>query len=198
MNIQSTPVVRRATQSDAAELATLINIAGEGIPNWLWTQSCVEGQTPLDVGTERAKRSTVGFSYSNALIAQEQTRILGMVLSYAISHAPEEDPDTLPDPIAPFVALEKRSVGTWYVNALAVFSDNRGIGTGTRLMSAAETAAIENGFATMSIQVYEQNTGAVRLYRRLGYALVAQAAVRKHPSPPFYTGNVLLLKKSLG
>ncbi|WP_424968498.1 GNAT family N-acetyltransferase [Dinoroseobacter sp. S375] len=191
------PLIRPAVPDDAPALAQLIDIAGEGIPNWLWTRACTEGQTPLEIGTERAKRPAGGFSYTNALVADADGAPLGMVLSYPITEPPEEDPEDLPAPIAPFVALEKHSVGTWYINALAVFEAARGTGLGTRLLHAAEGLAKARGLPAMSIQVYGQNTGAVRLYERMGYSFVASEPVRLHPSPPYYTGDVLLLKKPL-
>jgi ribosomal protein S18 acetylase RimI-like enzyme len=183
--------------TDAKDLASLINLAGEGIPHWLWTRACIEGQTPLEVGIERAKRKTGGFSYKHALIAERNGQPKGMVLSYAIDEAPSENLDDLPAPIAPFVALEKLSVGTWYINALAVFGEAQGQGIGSRLLMAAEDLARSAGFTEMSIQVYGQNIGAVRLYERHGYKFAASEPVRQHPCPPYYTGEVLLLKKSL-
>lgn len=197
MNLQSIPNVRQAEAGDAADLAKLIDIAGEGIPAWLWGQSCGAGQTPLDVGTERARREVGGFSYKNALVAEKNGATLGMVLSYPINEAPTSDPNELPAPIAPFVELEAQSVGTWYINALAVFAGARGAGLGTRLLTAAEDQAAAAGYRQMSIQVYGQNSGAFRLYQRLGYGLAERAAVRLHPCQPYYTGDVLLLLKSL-
>ena len=197
MNAYSATQIRAAWRSDARQLAQLIDIAGEGIPSWLWTRACVEGQTPLEVGTERARRNSGGFSYTNALVAEHSGAVAGMVLSYAITAAPDEDPDTLPEPIAPFVALEKLSVNTWYINALAVFADHRNRKLGTQLMAAAEQQALSNGYDQMSIQVYGQNSGALRLYQSLGYRLAASDPVRHHPAPPYYTGDVLLLKKAL-
>jgi len=197
MNVQTTLSIRQAERSDAEGLAKLINLAGEGIPNWLWTRACTEGQTPLEVGMERAKRETGGFSYTNALIAEQHGVPMGMVLSYAITEAPTENPDDLPAPIAPFVALEKLSVDTWFINALAVFAKGQNQGIGSKLLAAAENQARTNGFGKMSIQVYAQNTGAVRLYERLGYHRDASEPVRLHPTPPYYTGDVLLLMKSI-
>ena len=196
MNMRSSLAIRRADPTDAESLAKLINLAGEGIPNWLWTRACVEGQTPLEIGIERAKRRTGGFSYTNALVAEPNGYPMGMVLSYPITEAPTENPDDLPAPIAPFVALEKLSIGTWFINALAVFAEGQNQGIGSQLLAAAEDQARAVGFHKMSIQVYAQNTGAVRLYERLGYARAASDPVRLHPSPPYYTGDVLLLMKS--
>lgn len=197
MNSHTPHLIRQAAKSDAEILAKLIDIAGEGIPSWLWTRACVEGQTPLEIGIERASRSSGGFSYTNALVADDNGDAMGMVLSYAITEAPQDDPNDLLDPIAPFVALEKLSVDTWYINALAVFAKGRNQGIGSLLMAAAEDQARKYGFDEMSIQVYGQNTGAVRLYEKLGYGFVASEPVRLHPSPPYYTGDVLLLKKPI-
>lgn len=197
MNTQTTDFIRQAETSDAESLAKLINLAGEGIPNWLWTRACVEGQTPLEIGIERAKRKSGGFSYRNALVAEAGGNPIGMVLSYPITEAPTEKPDDLPAPIAPFVALENLSVNTWFINALAVFAEGQNQGVGSQLLAAAEHLARSNGFNKMSIQVYAQNIGAVRLYARRGYRQVASDPVRLHPSPPYYTGDVLLLMKSL-
>ena len=197
MNMQTAPLIRQAEASDAESLAKLINLAGEGIPNWLWTRACVEGQTPLEIGIQRAKRKTGGFSYTNALVAAPHGNPIGMVLSYAITEAPNENPDDLPAPIAPFVALEKLSVNTWFINALAVYDDAQNQGIGTQLLAAAEDLARRDSLTEMSIQVYSQNTRAVLLYERNGYNLAASEPVRQHPCPPYYTGDVLLLRKSL-
>lgn len=156
MTLHSIPAIRPATSSDAPSLAKLIDMAGEGIPRWLWSQSCNDGQDPLEIGEDRARRTQGGFSFRNALIAQGQTRLLGMVLSYPIEEAPDADIDNLPAPIAPFVELEAQAVGTWYINALAVFLSGRGAGVGSALMHAAEEAARQAGYSKMSVQVFRR------------------------------------------
>lgn len=189
--------IRPANATDGLDLAKLIDIAGEGIPNWLWSKSSDEKNSPLDIGTERARRTSGGFSFTNAHVIQHGNKIAGMLLGYPIREAPDDNVDELPAPIAPFVELEKHSVDTWYVNALAVFAAYRGLGFGSALMAQAEQEARNTGLPRMSIQVYGQNHGAVRLYKRLGYQEVESAAVRHHPCQPYYTGNVLLLMKDL-
>ncbi|WP_298837320.1 GNAT family N-acetyltransferase [uncultured Roseobacter sp.] len=189
--------LRDATADDALLLAKLIDIAGEGIPSWLWQQSATVEETFLDVGAARARRTTGGFSFSNAVVALRGEQPVGMVLSYPIDAAPGDDPDDLPAPVAPFVALEIRSVGTWYINALAVLPGYRSCGAGTVLMRHSEKLARAAGYEKMSIQVYGQNTGAVRLYTRLGYTQISAAPVRLHPCQPYYTGDVLLLTKDI-
>ncbi|MEM8775689.1 MAG: GNAT family N-acetyltransferase [Pseudomonadota bacterium] len=197
MTYQEQTYIRKAEPEDARDLAQLIDIAGEGIPSWLWAQSSTSEKTPLDVGAERARREEGGFSYRNALLAVSGVRPLGMVLSYPIEKMSTEDPKDLPKPIVPFVELETLSVGTWYVNALAVFAGVRSNGVGSRLLKAAENLAIEAAYKSMSIQVYSQNTGAVQLYERLGFKETARSKVRDHPCQPYYNEDVLLLIKNL-
>ena len=197
MNIQSPISLRQAGATDARDLAKLIDIAGEGIPAWLWGQNCIDGQTPLDVGEERAMRPSGGFSFSNALVAEKCGKVTGMLLSYLIKEAPTDDPKDIPAPIAPFIELEAQSAGTWYINALAVFAGARGNGIGSMLLAAAEAQAAAANCQMMSIQVYSQNTEALRLYEGTGYEIAARAKVLFHPCQPYYTAEVLLLFKSL-
>ncbi|MEM7721338.1 MAG: GNAT family N-acetyltransferase [Pseudomonadota bacterium] len=187
--------LRPARHEDGEDLARLIDIAGEGIPSWLWAQSAEGVQTPLEVGTARARREQGGFSYKNAIVAERDGHVLGMLLSYPITSTDESASVDLPAPIVPFVALEAKSVGIWYINALAVRAGSRGFGIGMTLLANAEKQARDAGFDAVSIQVYAQNTGAVRLYRRLGFEVAASAPVLSHPCQPYYTGDVLLLLK---
>ena len=188
-------IIRAARPDDAEDLARLIDIAGEGIPAWLWAKSAEGGQSPLAIGINRAQRETGGFSYKNAVIAEHADGVRGMVLSYPIDASTDGNLDKLPPPIVPFVALEAQSVGTWYVNALAVRAGAQGCGIGTALMNSAERQAADAGYSRLSIQVYSQNTGAVRLYHRLGFKTVSRSPVLLHPCQPYYTGDVLLLLK---
>ena len=57
------------------------------------------------------------------------------------------------------------------VDSIAVNSASRGTGTGTSLMLKAEEKARSLGKRNMSLHVVGENTGAVRLYQRLGYTI---------------------------
>ena len=200
MGLSTEPIIRPASPSDGRALAKLIDIAGEGIPSWLWTSMARPGQSALDVGEERAKRESGGFSYRHAQVAETSPDVAGMMLGYVIDEPSADDRAAvrdLPEPIRPFIELEHQAIGTFYVNALAVFPGRRGAGIGTMLLHAAEEQAEGQCASTMSIMVYAQNTGAVGLYRRLGYRAVAARPVLLHPCQPYYDGDVLLLTKEL-
>ncbi len=56
---------------------------------------------------------------------------------------------------------------------LAVAAAHRGVGIGTALVVAACRAAIEDGFAEMTLKTETYRTGAIALYVRLGFTIVA-------------------------
>ncbi|MAZ18267.1 MAG: GNAT family N-acetyltransferase [Ahrensia sp.] len=200
MTLHSPIALREATPADAPALARLIDIAGEGIPAWLWSQMATEGRSPIEVGEERARRETGGFSWRNALVAERDGKVAAMMLGYPIgepSEAERAQVSDLPAPVRPFVELEHRAADSFYVNALATLPGRRGFGLGAALMQAAEAKAKAQGISRMSIQVYEQNTGAVRLYERLGYSHAETRPVLSHPCQPYYDGRVLLLLKDI-
>jgi ribosomal protein S18 acetylase RimI-like enzyme len=173
---------RTATPADARLLATLVDLAGEGIPAFLWGQQAVPGQTPLDIGMQRAARAEGGFSYKKAWIAEVGGRAAGMLLGYPQPDPYETGPlDDLPPVVRPLVELEALSPGSWYVNAVAVLPDHRGAGVGSRLMALAKTSAGSAGCRDLSLIVAEDNRGAVALYRRLGYAEAARRQVVTYP-----------------
>jgi hypothetical protein len=65
-----TPTFRPARKSDAAALAVLVDIAGEGMPVYMWSTLAAPGQSLLELGRERAARETGGFSYRNSIVAE--------------------------------------------------------------------------------------------------------------------------------
>jgi ribosomal protein S18 acetylase RimI-like enzyme len=199
MALSETVAVREATTDDAELLARLIDLAGEGMPAWVWSRMAEPGQAPLEIGAARARRETGGFSYRSALVAERDRRPVGMVLGYVVE--PPSDADraglpSLPPPIRPLIELEHASAGSFYVNALAVLPGERSRGTGRRLLDAAEERARALGARAMSIQVFSANQGAFRLYTRDGYR-TADSRPMLHPVRPRDGEEVLLLVKDL-
>lgn len=172
--------VRDAARSDCAELAQLINLAGEGLPLFLWRQMAGAGDDPWEIGRERAARDCGGFSYRNSLIAEVDGKIAGALVGYPVADEPEPvDPANTPPMFVPLVELENLAAGTWYVNAVAAFPEARGHGLGSELMRWAERRAADLGLRGVSLIVSDANHGARRLYERLGYAATASRPMVK-------------------
>ena len=70
----------------------------------------------------------------------------------------------------PLQELENLAPGTWYVNVLAAYPEERGKGHGTALLGVAEQLAADAGRRGLSIIVSDTNTGARRLYERAAIA----------------------------
>lgn len=191
------PPLRRATKENGLALAELVDIAGDGIPSHLWSGSAKAGQSPVEVGVERVSHETANFSYRNAVVAEVEGKVAAMMLAYRL---PDEQDDVnledLPDLIRPLVQLELEVPGSFYINALAAYPEYRGLGFGTKLLEAVHTLASEAGCETLSLEVFERNEGAVRLYERHGYKEAARLPTVPHPSFP-YEGDVVLMTRSV-
>ena len=195
----SSPLYRDARRDDARVLAQLIEIAGEGIPTYLWAQQAKPGQDPVDVGAERAARDDANFSYRNAVVAQAEGQVVGMLLAYPLPTPGLEDLAELPaipELLRPLVELEYQVPGSYYINALAVFAAFRGSGIGAALLALAESRAGAAGCETLSVQVFAENEGAFRLYRRCGYDVVDRRPIVAHECYPYST-EVLLMTRAV-
>jgi ribosomal protein S18 acetylase RimI-like enzyme len=84
--------------------------------------------------------------------------------------------------------------GTWYVNVLAVLPEYRSAGLGTALLEFAEKTAKKLGHHGLSVIVADSNTGARRLYERLGYREQARRKMVKEDWVNDGTEWVLLTK----
>ena len=78
-------------------------------------------------------------------------------------------------------------------DGVALFPEARGKGAGSQFMQLAEQQARKNKLNKLSLIAFEQNTGAKRLYERLGY----REAIYPHPLIHF-TGDAILMVRETG
>jgi ribosomal protein S18 acetylase RimI-like enzyme len=189
--------LRRARQSDARHLAALIEIAGDGIPGYLWMQIARCGEMPLDVGERRVARDEGGFSYCHATVAEFADQVVGMILAYRLPDIGDEDWSAvadLPEFLRPFVELEFEVPGSFYINAFAVHEPFRSRGIGARLLRKAEGQAIEAGCRQMSVQHFLRNSRAGAFYRRHGFKMAGERLLVPHPAHPMEDRSILMIR----
>ncbi|MBD0267285.1 MAG: GNAT family N-acetyltransferase [Cyanobacteria bacterium Co-bin8] len=193
-----TTTYRPARVEDCFTIARLFQIAADGVVDYLWStlQADYPGLTPLEIGAQRFANPDSNCSYRNCVMAERETEIVGMMMTFAIAEpdeapqAPSTETDSeIPDVMAPY-ALEK--AGTWYICALAVFPEFRGQGIGSGLLALAHRQAREQGFEELSLLCFEQNMGAKQLYERCGFKTIDRTPVVPHPLI-HHTGDLLLM-----
>lgn len=150
-------------------MAELVNIAGDGLPLYLWARFARPGQSAWDVGLERARTGTGGFAYRNTIVREEAGKVAACLIGYALSEHPEPAGDSVPPILVPLLELENLVPGTWYINVLATYPDHRGKGFGSALLEVAEALARECQCRGLSLITSDDNTGARRLYERHGF-----------------------------
>ena len=189
--------INNATCEDAAELAYLINLAGEGIPEFLWQGMIEDTESPLEVGAKRAAREEGGFSYRNAKVIRQDGKVAGMIISYQLDDPYETgELSEYPDVVRPLIELEAQAPGSWYINAIATSEQHRGMGIASTLLEDAEQQARAQGVSSMSIIVASENPTAKTLYLNQGYQLQTSRPVVKYPNC-IHGGDWELLTKNL-
>lgn len=168
--------VRPATRADAADLARLVDLAGEGMPRYLWAAMAAPGEDVWAFGAGRAARDEGAFSWRNAVMAEIGGAVAGALVAYRISGTPVVL-DDLPPMFRPLQELENRAPSTHYVNVLATYPAFRRRGVGTRLLEAARAQA--EGAPGLSLIVADGNVEARRLYEAAGFAVRARAPIVK-------------------
>ncbi|WP_232209240.1 GNAT family N-acetyltransferase [Alkalilimnicola ehrlichii MLHE-1] len=189
--------VRNAKAEDAPKLAELMNLAGEGIPAYLWGRMAGPGEDALAFGARRVARTEGGFSYTNTYVAEYDGAMAGMLLGYRLPDPYEAGPlDEIPVVVRPLIELEALVPGSWYINAVATDTAYRGQGVGRRLMDWAEHLAAASGAGVLSLIVAEENARARRLYEKLGYQAIARRQIVPFPRCA-HTGDWVLMTKEI-
>jgi ribosomal protein S18 acetylase RimI-like enzyme len=183
---------RAATREDSRRIAELFSISSDGVVDYVWSTLAPEypGLEPIEIGALRYAREDNNFSYTNCVVAEREGEVIGQLCAYPIE-ATTEEPDGPVDPVLePYDRLE--IPGTLYISSLSVLDEFRGMGLGTKMLSIARDQARERGLDALSLIVFEQNTGALRLYQREGFREVDRVPVVPHPLI-YHTGDALLM-----
>ena len=87
---------------------------------------------------------------------------------------------------------ELSAPGTYYIHALSVYPEFTRQGIGSTLLALARELAIERNITELSLFVFEQNVGAVSLYKNHGYRVAGRRPIIPHPKI-IYSGEILLM-----
>ena len=115
------------------------------------------------------------FSYQNIQVAERNSEVVGLVLSFGGRDEPRLNTAT-------GIGLEQEAQDDeWYVDALAVFSNWGRKGIGKALLYSAEQQARQHHYPKMALNVAEGNQEAFDLYTYLGYVVTKQTLLYQRP-----------------
>lgn len=164
------------------------------MPELIWADMAAPGQTVTDVGLARAAREEGAFSYRNAHLLVENGHVNAGIVGYPLPEEPAPIGPDVPAAFVPLQELENLAPGHWYVNVLATVPERRGAGLGSALLADAQDRAFKAGHKGLAIIAFASNPGAVRLYKRHGYAETARRVVDMPGWAHSGTEAILLLK----
>ena len=165
--------IRPAGRSDAADLAIIDNMASHGLSLAFWLKAVERGEAedPLSFARERFADENAVFGWSNALVADENSRIIGGCTGYEVENGEDAVDDfksTFPA-FVPVFELFARAEGDWFVDSMGVYPAVRGRGIAGQLLDACLARGRERNYARVSLVVESDNEPAVRLYRSRGF-----------------------------
>lgn len=187
---------RPGAKRDSGKLAELINIASDGVVEYLF-HDLVPGMTPTEVVAHSLENDNYPHSYKSAVVAAEGADLIGVALSYpsAYHKITDEMRGFLPgDRLAHFKHFfSSRIENSWYLDSLCVVESHRKRGVGERLISLTKEKAVESGYHALSLIVFAENTLAIPLYKRTGFEIVQKVELGKNKFIE-YEGGCLLMK----
>jgi ribosomal protein S18 acetylase RimI-like enzyme len=186
--------LRPAVETDIPHLARFLRMAGGGLMDAIY-HGLAPGLSVGETMEPRFRNEASCSHYRNNTVAVAD----GVIAGGMNLHAVEDPTAQWTDPIVP---EERRSVlepfkhlepaGGLYVNFIAVYPTFRSKGAGRRLLAFAISEARRRGLPAVHLHVFDENAGAVRLYRSLGFDIT-----KRHPVVPHemlhYGGNMALM-----
>lgn len=160
---------RPAAPEEAALLAVLADMATRRLVSHLWGLAAGPGQSGLAYGRSLIRDNAAHFfHHRNWRLAEAEGGILGGFNAYV----PPPDAAEAPGPavVRPLNALKGVAAGSFYIAAAAILPEHQGRGHGTALLTEATRLAAAQGHRRVTLMVGSFNTGARRLYARLGFS----------------------------
>jgi GNAT superfamily N-acetyltransferase len=186
---------RSGRKADCRRLAELDNIASSGAIEFLF-HDLIPGMTPVDIVASQLEQGRYPYTFRNVIAAECDSRVVGMALSFpARYHAITDEMREFfpPDRLEHFRHFfSTRVEGSYYLDALSVDETFRKQGIGGKLIDLTIFKARQEGFSSLSLITFVDNTSARRLYEKKGFTVVKPVELKPHRLIPHQGGCLLL------
>jgi GNAT superfamily N-acetyltransferase len=186
---------RSGRKPDCRRLAELDNIASSGAIEFLF-HDLVPGMTPIDVVASELEQDRYPYTFRSVIVAECDSRIVGMALSFPAHY------HTITDEMRNFLPADRlehfqhffttRVEGSYYLDALCVDERFRKQGIGGKLIDLTAARARQEGFSSLSLITFLDNTSARRLYEKKGFTDVKPVELKPHRLIPHQGGCLLM------
>lgn len=208
------PNLRPATKADAPVLAKISILAGGGTFELL-LKGLKRGVSVQDVMNKLCAAADTEYSFNYYQLVVEGEEVLGGVNYISVA-----DRYKLASNINPILQREfkfgwmqlikflirarhlkgmnilKAPKNSLHINDVAIFPQNQGKGLGKMLVEFVIRQAQERKFDYVSLNVWTDNTSAVKFYEKLGFQIAKTASVRSHKYLPHSSAHLMLLSVS--
>jgi ribosomal protein S18 acetylase RimI-like enzyme len=187
---------RRGKREDSLKIAEGIERASGGIVEFLF-HGLLGQSTITQVMAKSIQEKQGSDSYENAIVAENQGNIIGVVYSYSAQFHGITDSTRsfFPSDRLSFLKdfYNSRVEHSWFLDSIYVDEKFRGAGIGSKLIELTKQRAKHNGCRQLSLMVMADNAVARRTYERNGFQIVKHINVQEHPLIPHKGGIYLLV-----
>ena len=191
---------RSGQADDCFKIAEGIDLASGGIVNFLF-HGLLGDNTAVDIMAEFLRDETGYDSYKNAIIAEYQGEIVGIVYSYpAKFHGiTKETKEFIPSDRLLLLGefFNSRVEKSLFLDSIYVDEKFRGHGIGSALIELTKKKAEAAGYQQLSLMVMNENLSARRTYERNEFRIVKHIDVQEHELIP-NKGGIYLLVSDVG
>jgi ribosomal protein S18 acetylase RimI-like enzyme len=186
---------RPAEKADCAKIAELINMASDGVVEYLF-HDLIPKMTPVQSMAYNLEKDNYPHSYKSAIVAADGPTAIGMALSYPSSYHKITDetigffPNERLEHLRDFYSSHVPD--SWFLDALGVDENYRRKGIGKKLIELTKEKAKDHGFGILSLIVFADNLPALALYKVHGFQVVQEIYLEGNEFIPHHDGCLLL------
>ena len=195
-------IIRQAKKEECYELATMVNLAGQGagtrgLDFSGWSAEAKLGQDPFEVGQKEFEKEDDAYSYKNIRVLEVGGEKAAMAMCFEAWKRTPEELAEIPELFRIFKHLTDTIPGKFYLDSLAAKPEYRGQGLGQIMLDDCIDLAKAREYDAVYLIAFEKNVAGIGLYQKNGFKEVRSLPNTDHPDMPYQGGKVILYKKDI-
>ena len=168
-------IYREGKKENSLRIAELDNIASDGAIEFLF-HDLIPDMTPVQIVASNLENDSYPHSYRSVIVAEHDEIIIGMSLSFPGKYhkITDEMKNFFPhDRINHFKHFFSALIGdSYFLDALCVDDKFRNRGVGSELIELTKKKARNEGYNSLSLLVFKDNSIAQNVYKKNGFDVI--------------------------